>query len=234
MTGRKRRARRRRGQHVDVSEPVRRPGPVDGHLQPSCREVGGEHRPRDGRQKPGPPESDGGCEPEHEPETGPGARIRQTDEDRVEPAGAVVDDPPFDVRVDVDQGSVVTVVVTVTVTRVADRGTIVRTRVSAGFGLGFDSIAWPSAMPSTKIAAARAARRTARSTGRRRRLRRAARDLASTVTAGSRAPLARRGGTRHRWQGMPCAPSRGVYPARRWHDAPSSPSRRRRLRAPRA
>ena len=62
-------------------------------------------------------------------------RVREADEERIEPVDAMLDDPPLDALVQrVDQG-VVTVVVTVTVWRVAATGTIVRVCVVAPSGV---------------------------------------------------------------------------------------------------
>ena len=52
----------------------------------------------------------------------------------------MLDDPAFDVPVETDQGSPVTVVVTVAVTVVAATGTIVWICVSRGVGVGEDSV----------------------------------------------------------------------------------------------
>ena len=61
------------------------------------------------------------------------ARVREADEDWIEPVDAMLDDPPLEAFVQLDQGDV-TVVVTVTVSRVAATGTIVRVCGRRAFG----------------------------------------------------------------------------------------------------
>ena len=62
------------------------------------------------------------------------SRIREADEEWIEPVDAMLDDPPLETLIEVGQG-VVTVVVTVTVSRVAATGTIVRVCVVAPSGV---------------------------------------------------------------------------------------------------
>lgn len=61
--------------------------------------VGGEHVPEDGRPAP----EHGGEEPEQEPQKADAAQVRESNEDRVEPVGPVVDDPALQPPVEVDQ-----------------------------------------------------------------------------------------------------------------------------------
>jgi len=63
-----------------------------------------------------------------------GSRVRDADEDWIEPVDAMLDDPSLEAFVQLDQGDV-TVVVTVTVSRVAATGTTVRVWVVAPSGV---------------------------------------------------------------------------------------------------
>ena len=81
------------------------------------------------------------------------ARVREADEERIEPVDAVLDDPALEALVERDQGDV-TVVVTVTISLVAATGTIVRVSVVAPSGAGSVAIAWPSATPRIRGAGA--------------------------------------------------------------------------------
>ena len=61
-----------------------------------------------------------------------GACVREADEDRIEPADTMLDDPSLETLVELTQG---VVTVTVTVWRVAATGTIVRVSVVTPSGV---------------------------------------------------------------------------------------------------
>jgi hypothetical protein len=61
--------------------------------------VGGEHVAEDGRPAP----EHGGEQREQEPEKADAAQVRESDEERVEPVGPVVDDPALQPPVELDQ-----------------------------------------------------------------------------------------------------------------------------------
>ena len=151
VTGRKRRRRRRRHQR-DVTELLHRPRPAHGVLQSRRREIGGHDDEHDNERNAGAAKGDSGRSGDCEPNEPPGARVGQPHEHGIEPTDAMLDDPPFETVIEVDQGPVVTVVVTVTVSRVAAIGTTVRTRVCAAPGLTSELVAWPRATPSAKTA----------------------------------------------------------------------------------
>jgi hypothetical protein len=86
----------RRGQErIDIDEDLERPGPVGKHLDDQRQEVG---RPdARGRQRGdaqnGAPSRDRGYRGERDPDEPGVADHRERHEDRVEPPGAVIDDP---------------------------------------------------------------------------------------------------------------------------------------------
>jgi hypothetical protein len=164
-------------------------------FEPGRREIGGNDDEQDEEEDAGAPEADRGRNADRQPDEPVGARVGEPYEHGVEPADAMLDDPPLEAVIEVDQGRVVTVVVTVTVSRVAAIGTTVRTRVCAAPGFTSELVAWPRATPSANTTPNAAAISSARTSGRRRRERRD--EGAGPVMAGSLALRARTGEMRH-------------------------------------
>jgi hypothetical protein len=128
----KRRRRRLRHEHVDSLQGVSRPPAIRGVLQRRRQEIGQHDRRQDSEGEARSPENDRRGDAERNPQRSERSRVREPDEQWIEPVDAVRDDPNLDALVEVDQGPVtVVVVVTVTVSLVAATGTIVRVRVSA-------------------------------------------------------------------------------------------------------
>jgi len=95
MAGRKRAGVRRRHERPRLGVHERRPQPADPLPQREREPIGGEVGGDEQRQEPGPPPEHGehdADEHEHEPL---GRDAGQVDDERVQPADAVVDDPAF-------------------------------------------------------------------------------------------------------------------------------------------
>jgi hypothetical protein len=134
MAGGEGRGRRRRHEHVDSGQRLLRAGAVRGELQGGCGQIGKQYHGRYGKRDARPPSPRGYDNAERDPQQAVGSRVRDADQDWIQPVDAMLDDPPLDAFVQLDQGDV-TVVVTVTVSRVAATGTTVRVWVVAPSGV---------------------------------------------------------------------------------------------------
>jgi hypothetical protein len=103
VAGRKRVVPRHVDERVGVPIRHRRPVTLDHLLEPARDKVGGSYSECDQHEEDGSAPEEGCERREHQPHEPGGAKPRESDEERVQPADALLHHPPLDVAVEGDQ-----------------------------------------------------------------------------------------------------------------------------------